>query len=299
MNPYSPQYFVDGNYGVDRTDGGRSADRPLKTMDKLFDIWSASTASKQRAAGAVVWAKGNIAEHLITPTGVPDVTIIGCGTNPRHPDTHPLNCERSSFIWKSAGTASALLTVRNPGWRFINVLFSGHASHPSLLLERTGDEDATEQDASHMMVLGCRFASGGYGIRDTGGTFNVKVIGNHFGAVTEAILGVGNIGVGQLAWHIKNNHFNNMTNGVKIAGHECWITGNVFTDGGTPGTTYVLNTSNGGGRDNFIYGNVFQTATANFNTPDIVGNATDVWFNNSIDATSPGVGGNYEAGQPA
>ncbi len=117
---------------------------------------------------------------------------------------------------------------------------------------------------------------------------------------TACILGVGNIGVGQLAWKIRNNHFNNFTNGVKIAAHECIIEGNKFTDGGTPNTTYVLNTSNGAGRDNFIVGNWFQTATANFNTPDIVGNSTDVWAaNGSIDSTAAGVGGSFEWGQPA
>lgn len=300
LNPYSPHWFVDGNYGVDRTDGGRSATRPLKTMDKLFDIWAGSDAGRERAAGSVVWCKGNIAEHLVTPTGVPDVTIIGCGTNPRHPDTHPLNCERSSFIWKSAGTASALLTVRNPGWRFINVLWQAHASHPAILMERNAIEDATEQDASHMSVFGCRFASGGYGIRDTGGCFNVRVERCNFQAVTEAILGVGNIGQGQTNWDIIGNRFYEMTNGVKIAAFGCRVIGNVFSDGGTPNTTYVLNLSNGGGGGNWIFDNFFQGTTANFNTPDVVGNATDVWMRNyGLDTTAAGTGSSFEAGNPA
>ena len=57
--------------------------------------------------------------------------------------------------------------------------------------------------------------------------------------------------------------------------------------------------NNGGGRDNFIVDNVFQTATANFNTPDVVGTTTDVWWNVSIDAAAAGVDSGHEVGQPA
>ena len=206
------------------------------------------------------------------------------------------------MTWKSAGTASALLTLRNPAVSFHNILFVAHASHPAVLMERNATETAAgEHDASHAGFYGCRFASGGYGINDTGGCFNVGIYNCWFQALTGfCILGVGNIGVGQLQWHIRNNHFNNFTNGIKIAAHECVIEGNYFTDGGTPNTTVVLNTNNGGGRDNFVVKNFFQTATANFNTPDVVGTTTDVWaVNASIDSTAAGVGGSFEWGQPA
>jgi hypothetical protein len=167
-----------------------------------------------------------------------------------------------------------------------------------LLLERTGVEDATEQDASHAEFSGVRFASGAGGINDTGGTFNVRVVDCIFQALTDfCIKGVGNIGVGQLMWRLLGNHFTGFTNGVKIAGHECVITRNCFTKGGTPNTTVVLNTNNGGGRDNFVVDNYFQTATANFNTPDIVGTATDVWNNTSIDGETNFMG--REVGVPA
>jgi hypothetical protein len=260
-------------------------------MDKAFDTIT---------AGDTIRFRGNVTEHLTTPLGAPNVTVIGDTTRPRHADTHPLNGELSGATWKSGGTNSPLCIVRTPGWRFVNILFAAHASNYALRLDRTAVEDATEEDASHLEVLGCRFASGAGGISDTGGCFNVVVEGCIFEALTTAcILGVGNIGVGQSQWIIRDNHFNGFTNGIKIAAFGCRIEGNTFTDGGTPTTTYVLNVSNGGGGNNFVVENFFQTATANFNDPDIVGNSTDVWWNVSIDAAAAGVSSGHEVGQPA
>lgn len=287
-------WYVDTNTGNDANDGS-SWDKAFLTMAAAFVVLG---------SGDTIVFAGNVREQLTTPTGAADVTIIGVGNRPRHADTHPLNGELAAATWKlpaSGSTNNPLLIIRNPGWRIENILFAAHASNYALRLERNAVEDATEQDASHLSVIGCRFASGAGGISDTGGCFNVLVQDCHFQALTTAcILGVGNIGVGQLAWKILSNHFNNFTNGVKIAAHECIIRDNFFTDGGTPNTTFVLNTNNGGGRDNLIAGNFFQTATANFNTPDVVGCATDVWaMNASIDSTAAGVGGSFEWGQPA
>ncbi len=283
-------YYVDPNRTTSRN--GSGWDNAFTTMAEAFEAI---------ASGDAIFFRGNVREQLTTPAGVADVSIIGVGNTPRHADTHPLNGEKAASTWKlpaSGSTNNPLLKVRNPGWRFINFLVAAHASNYAFLLERTGVEDATEQDASHAEFSGVRFASGAGGINDTGGTFNVRVANCIFQALTDfCIKGVGNIGVGQLMWQILGNHFNNFTNGVKIAGHECLIKGNFFTDGGTPNTTVVLNTNNGGGRDNFVVDNYFQTATANFNTPDIVGTTTDVWNNVSIDGETNFIG--REVGQPA
>ena len=284
-------YFVDTNTGSDSSNGKTWASAFL-TMDKAFDTIT---------AGDRIYFVGNVNEQLTTPLGAPNVTLIGATTRPRHADTHPLNGELSGATWKIGSLASApLLIVRTPGWRIENVLFVAHSSNYAIRLDRNAVEDATEEDASHLEVVNCRFASGAGGINDTGGCVNVGIYKNRFEALTTAcIIGVGNIGVGQSDWDIRGNTFDGFTNGVKIAAFGCRIQDNTFTDGGTPNTTYVLNTNNGGGSDNFVVYNFFQTTTANFNTPDVVGTATDVWFNVSIDATSAGVGGNYEAGQPA
>lgn len=282
-------YYVDTNTGSD-VNSGRTWATAFATMGEAFD---------HVTAGDRIYFVGNVNEQLTTPLGAPNVSVVGATTRPRHADTHPLNGELSGATWKiGALSAAPLCIVRTPGWRFENILFAAHASSVALRLDRTGVEDATEEDASHLEVVRCRFASGG-GISDVGGCFNVAIKDNVFGACDPCILGVGNIGVGQLQWHIRDNHFNNFTNGVKIAGHECVVIGNFFTDGGTPNTTYVLNMSNGGGRDNFVVENWFQGTTANFNNPDIVGNATDVWYNHALDTQAAGVNGVYEVGNPA
>lgn len=283
-------YFVDTNSGDDdRT--GKSWRSAFLTMSKAFEVLD---------SGDRIYFVGNVTEHLTTPLArAQNVTIIGATTRPRHADTHPGGGELSGATWKDTGTATPLLTLRNSGWRFENILFAANASSYAVQLERNAIETAAgEFDASHAEFIGCRFASGG-GLNDTGGCFNVLVAGNIFAAVDPAILGVGNIGVGQSQWHIVNNHFNGFTNGVKIAGFGCVVKNNYFTDGGTPGTTYVLNMSNGGGGDNFVTENWFQGTTANFNTPDVVGNATDVWYNHALDTAAAGVSGVYEVGQPA
>lgn len=272
---------------------GSSWETAFTTLDAAFDIL---------ASGDTIYVAGNVNGTLTSPVGCANVRIIGVAENPRHADTHPLHGELASATWKIGSLANAPLLILNcPGWTIENILFAAHASNYAIRLDRNAIEDATEQDASHLIVRNCRFASGGGGISDAGGCFNVKIYGCTFQALTVAcILGVGNIGVGQLMWRIEGNHFNNFTNGVKIAAHECVIKDNFFTDGGTPNTTFVLNTSNGAGRDNFIVRNAFQTATANFNTPDVVGNATDVWSGNMTpDAAAAGVSGIYEIGQPA
>jgi len=283
-SPFAQHWYIHGNSGSDGY-SGKTPDKPFATLDKLFDMW-ASAGRAKAAAGCYIHMLGNIIEHLTMPLQVPDVRFMGWGNNPRHADTHPGNGQYSGMTWKSAGTASALLTLRNPAVSFHNILFVAHASHPAILMERNATETAAgEHDSSHMKVVGCRFASGGYGIRDTGGTANVKIWGNRFEALTECILGVGNIGVGQSDWDIRDNTFDGMTNGVKIAGFGCRIQNNTFSDGGTPDTTYVLNTNNGGGSDNHVIFNSFQTADAQYSTPDLVGCSTDVWRNQLKDAT--------------
>ena len=285
-------WYVDTNSGSDSR-SGLSWDHAFLTMQEAFD---------HLTGGDRIYFVGNVTEHLTSPLATAqNVTIIGAGTRPRHADTHPGGGERTSATWKDAGTATPMLTLRNSGWVFKNILFTGNASSTIITMERNATETAAgEFDASHAQFIGCRFASGGTAISDTGGCFNVVVEDCIFNAMTICILGVGNIGYGQSQWHIRNNHFREFTNGVKIVGDGCVVEGNYFTDGGTPNSTYVLNMNNStAGQNNFVVNNWFQTATANFNTPDIVGSATDVWFNTSIDSFTAGLESGHEVGNPA
>jgi hypothetical protein len=293
LEPNGAVYYVDANLGSDSYDG-RSWGTAFLTMAAAFAVLD---------SGDTIVFRGKIREQLTAPAQIFDVTIIGAGNRPRHADDTPDGGQEAANTWTTPASPTAatpLLKLQQQGWRVVNVLFAGPSDAACVQLHRTADSGDDEKDASHAEFINCRFASGQDGISDTGGCFNVVVRNCKFGAVTAfCILGVGNIGVGQLEWTIVDNEFLEFTNGIKIAGFRCRVQNNLFTDGGTPNTTVVCNMANGGGAGNFIIYNFFQTATANFNTPDVVGSATDVWWNTSIDATAAGVGTNREVGQPA
>ncbi len=286
-------YFVDANAGSNSKDG-LSWDNAFLTMAKAFSVI---------ASGDTIYFRGKIREQLTAPVQVFDVTIIGAGNRPRHADSTPDGGQDAANTWTtpaSGATTAPLCKVLQQGWRFANILFAGPTDSDCVQLYRDAGAGDAERDAGQAEFINCRFASGYNGINDPGGCFGVLVQGCRFEALTNfCILGVGNIGAGQGSWLIENNHFYGFTNGVKICGLGCRIKGNTFTDGGTPNTTVVCNTVSNGGtsKDNFVVDNYFQTATANFNTPDVVGNATDVWNNTSIDGETGFIG--REVGQPA
>lgn len=236
------------------------------------------------SSGDIIVFAGKIREQLTTPVQVFDVTVIGSGNRPRHADATPAGGNIASNTWTTPAVAEAttpLVKVLQQGWRFENILFAGPTDAASILLYRDAGSGNDERDASHASVVDCRFASGYNHISDTGGCYGVLVQGNRFVSATNfAILGVGNIGVGQSAWHIIDNQFDENDSHVKIAGFACVIKHNAFSDGGTPDTDVVLNTSNGGGSNNIVVENYFNMADAQWSTPDIVGSATDIWQQN-------------------
>lgn len=285
-------WYVDASRSA--TGDGKSWDTAFLTMDEAFD---------NLASGDTIYFVGKVQEQLTTPVQIFDVRVIGMGNRHRHADSTPSGGNTHTAQWaapSSPTAATPLVKVLQQGWLFENILFAGPTDAACIQLYRDAGAGNAERDASHATIRGCRFASGYDGINDTGGCFNVLVEDNDFMALTNfAILGVGNIGVGQSNWIIRGNRFLDFTNGVKIAGFACRIQDNTFEDGGTPNTTVVLNVSNGGGGRNFVVGNFFQGTTANFNSPDVVGNATDVWYNTALDTAAAGTSGVYEVGQPA
>lgn len=270
----SNTYFVDATSGSDSR-SGKSWSSAFLTMAKAFSLIS---------SGDIIVFAGKIREQLTTPVQVFDVTVIGSGNRPRHADATPAGGNIASNTWTTPAVAEAttpLVKVLQQGWRFENILFAGPTDAASILLYRDAGSGNDERDASHASVVDCRFASGYNHISDTGGCYGVLVQGNRFVSATNfAILGVGNIGVGQSAWHIIDNQFDENDSHVKIAGFACVIKHNAFSDGGTPDTDVVLNTSNGGGSNNIVVENYFNMADAQWSTPDIVGSATDIWQQN-------------------
>jgi len=287
-------WFVDAFSGNSSATDGDTWDTAFATMAQAF---------AKLSSGDRIFFKGKIQEQLVTPVQVFDVAIIGIANRPRHADASPVGGNIGANTWTipaSPTAAEPLCRVLQQGWAFVNILFAGPSDDAAVELYRDAGAGNAERDAGHASFINCRFASGSGGINDVGGCVNVLVQGCRFEALTGyCIQGVGNIGVGQSDWLIQDNVFDGFTNGIKIAAFGCVLQNNKFTDGGTPATTFVLNISNGGGQDNQIVLNFFQTTTANFNSPDVVGNATDVWVNYSFNAAAAGVSGVYEVGQPA
>lgn len=290
-------YYVDALNGSD-SNAGRSWAKPFKTMARAFALIQ---------SGDTIMFIGKIREQLETPEQVFDVTIIGAGNRPRHADAAPVPVGGSSAsTWTtpaSGATTAPLVKVLQQGWRFINILFAGPTDHACINLYRDNGSGDDERDASHAEIINCRFASGQDGILDTGGCYGVLLQGNTFNAMTGyAVKSGSTVGAGHINWLIKDNRTTGCANGMLLSAITCAVKGNFFDDGGTPNTTTVLNMTGSAGAsgNNFIVDNYFQTSSANFNTPDIVGNATDVWRNYNIDATftSGGVMG-LETGQPA
>lgn len=286
-------WYVDATNGNASATDGNSWDKAFATMQQAFNVLS---------SGDTILFVGKVREQIVTPANVFDVTVIGMGPRPRHADAQ-LGGNTAANTWTtptSPTAATPLVRVLQQGWAFINILWAGPSDSACVQLYRDAGAGDLERDAGHAVFIGNRFASGSIGINDTGGCVDVLVQNCIFQALTDAcIQGVGNIGVGQSDWQILDNQFDGFTNGVKIAAFGCRIQNNTFTAGGTPNTTFVLNISNGGGADNMVVWNIFQGTTANFNTPDVVGNATDVWYNSAINTVAAGTSGIYETGQPA
>ena len=292
-NVYHVNSWNGSSSGVD----GKTWTQPFKYVEQSFDVL---------ASNDTIFVTGKVAEQLTAPLGVFDVSIIGVSPgNPRQSTNNGAQAGYSAYWTYETDDTVALLTLREQGWRLQNICFQAPASTDTtaaaVLMVRA--ESATYPDPSHAIIQDCYFAGGGNAIIDSGGVGFVRLLNNTFYAQTgfshQNISGAGI--AAPLMWRIEGNRFLGMANGVRAAFSHAVITGNYFTDGGTPTSTVVLNTAaSGGGGNNFVVNNYFQTATANFNTPDIVGNATDFWRNYSIDGADLSAGSiGLELGQPA
>lgn len=283
-------YFVDGFTGNDGNNG-LSWQAPFKTMERAFSFVKSND---------VIFLIGKIAEQLVAPLGVYDVKIIGVTGNPRQSTNNGAQAGYSAY-WKAKtpGVATPNLELIEQGWSIENILFEPTATGTGIQLTRA--EDAVHPDPSHTVVRGCRFVGGLNGIVDSGGCFGIKLFDNTFQAQTgHAVKNIAGAGIACPSfWTVLGNKFLGFTNGFAVELLHSVIKGNFFTDGGTPNTTTVLDIKGSGtaGGNNFVVDNYFQTATANFNAPDIDGFATDVWNNVSIDGTAGMIG--REVGTPA
>lgn len=293
-------WYVNATDGSDG-DNGRTWTSAFGTMAKAFSVL---------ASGDTIYFAGKVREQLTTPVNVFDVSVIGAGNRPHHADSTPTGGQYATATWTtpaSGATTAPLVKVLQQGWRFENILFQGPTDHACINLFRDAGAGDAERDASHAVIRGCRFAGGQDGVYITE-VADVLIEDNLFGSGSSGLTGFaikGIAGAGQanpLFGIVRGNHFAGNANHFYVTCSNWKIYDNSFDDGGTPNTTVVCSTvgSGVGGGNNFVYRNYFQTTTANFNSPDVDGYSTDVWVQNySFDATSAGVGSNFEAGKPA
>jgi hypothetical protein len=286
-------YYVDTLNGSDANDG-LTWDTALATMEYALNTVAADHDT--------FFVKGLIEEQVLAPQDVFDVKIIGVDS-PRHATEDGTVVSTPPHWTFETDNTTPLLELREQGWHIENILFAAPAAGAAIQLTRAETDEY--RDASHARIINNIFASGKDGVVDSGGHYNLQFYGNEFRALTghciKNITGAG-IALPQ-NWKVVGNRFLGFTNGIYTGAKHFIVKDNFFTAGGTPNTTTVLDlvgTGVSGEGSNFIVDNIFQTATANFNSPDIKGNATDVWHNRSIDGTdlsSTSMG--YEVGTPA
>ncbi len=294
------QAFVQ-NYYVNGWDGsndnsGTGWDTPFLTMEKALSVCS---------NGATVFLIGRITESITAPASLFDITIKGVVSGaPRQATDGGAQAGYSAYWVYDTDSTVANLTLREQGWRIENVAFLPPASTAATAAAiRFLRDGSTNPDPSHAVIENCYFSGGGNAIADTGGSGFLRIYNNVFRGQTGHCIKNFATGVAvPLHWHVKGNRFLNFTNGVYVASSYGVWEENKFSDGATPNTTTVMDVSglSAQGANNFVVNNYFQTTSANFNTPDVVGAATDVWRNFSIDGSDLNAGSiGVELGQPA
>jgi hypothetical protein len=246
---------------------GDNPDEPLLTMARAFQLLE---------SGAVIHFTGDIKEQLSAPDGIFDVTIIGEGTRPRHADAHTGNNGYSAATWKSPAVpaaTTALLTVRQQGWRFANILFACPSDDAALDFIRDAAAGDLERDSSHAAVLGCRFAGAGLaGIKISGteNVFDLLIKGNIFNDLTTAITA----GAFCHRFIIEDNRFDLNTNHIVASLTDSFILNNVMGQF----TTLSIDLTGGGGH-NVITKN-YLSGTYGIGGGYVKSNANDEWAGN-------------------
>lgn len=276
IKPWATYYFVDAsNFSQAASDGndGLSPDTPLRTMERAFELIEAKVSFGLGGSGSVICFIGNVAEQLVTPAGVFDVTVIGCGNSPRHADAFNGNSGYSAATWKAPSSptaATALCRVLQQGWAFYNILFDPPTDAAALEFVRNAGSGTSERDASHFRVVGNRFAAGQNHISlgatsFTENLFNGLIAGNTFNDATAASI---------------------MTAGG-VSGNRHQIIGNTFVDNATHIDLPLT--------DGVISENVFGAFTSA--SIDLTGGATNmVGPGNLLSGTYDNAGGYTESG---
>jgi len=268
-SPYGNTWFVDGYAGNDLQDG-KSPDAAFLTMTQAFTVVGNNDT---------IYLAGIIEEQISAPQDVFDVSIIGTLNRPRHSTASSVQ-QGSPADWRpeTAATATPNLTLREQGWTIKNILFDAPNAAACIKLSR--GEIASNMDASHATIQGCRFVGGGTGIEDAGGCFNVTIEGNVFQSLTNGIKCTStSVGVPH-GYIIRDNDFRQNTSDIIISLNYSTIDHNRFHMASSIVNT-VYNSAQGD--YNMVVENYFCDAAADIKT-SATGGTNDVWFNYGTDA---------------
>lgn len=267
-SPFGQPYWVNGNSGSDGQPG-TTPQTAFKTMARAFQF-----VQSLGSIGVI----GQLEEQITAPLGISSVTIFGASTLPRYGN------ESSSLTdygaaWRppsSPAAATPLLTLRQQGWRIVNMLFDCPADAAGVMLRR--QEDATYPDPSHAEFINCQFSDGSVGIQDVGGCNDIRVVGCRFLGITSRSIYCSSTGIAlPLAWQILNNNFENVDGGITAAFSNALIEGNMFIDGADLHFANGKVTTTGGVR-NFIINNYTYDVAADVDPAHgYTGVATDNW----------------------
>lgn len=241
----------------------------------------------------VIYLSGVLREQAQAPVGVYDVTILGAANQPRQATNGgvPTGGGASWLAPTTVEAGKALLELIEQSWTIENIQFAPPAALDCIRFRRM--ETATIPDASHGIVRGCYFSTGGaagHGV-NLGECKRIRVENCEF----ESLTGVGATAIRRSAdggiananmCTIVGNHFGGCSNDIILAnGTNIVVKDNEFEDA-VDGARKFIQVTGAGLR---AFNNYFrQVATAGYSVANgFEGGATDTWRNYVTDAVDP------------
>lgn len=262
-----------------------------RTWDSAYTTMAKALANVQ--SNGIIMFIGKIREQCTAPDNIFDVTIIGCGNRPRHPDLVATGYEdrsQTGAAWVAPASPTAttpLLKLRHQGWTLANFLMQGHTDAECVYLERNALSGASEYDPSHAAFVGMRFVGGVTGIRDAGGCYNVLVEYCTFRGITDgtgrAIWCSSTAVANPLEWIVRYNYFGANDNHIVAAASGWYVHDNILK---APSVTSKIDFT-GGVATNVVTRN-FLGGTYSIGGGYTGAGAADEWYGN-WGSTSPTV----------
>lgn len=263
-----------------------SYDKPYATMAGIAHLL---------VPGLVVGLSGVLKEEFTTPLGVNNVTIIGDQFTPRQATTSGVaNGGGATWLSPTSGTGT-LLKVRGQGWTVANVYFNNSATAAACVQVLTDGAGDPPVDASgeHFLLKNCILTGTDDGFNANGGTNFVTIDGCTFfgfsGSGDIAISTTAGAGVQTLlGWKILNSTFRSNASHIVAALSHGQILNNTFDTASATVISLV-----GGVAPNFVVGNRFNIAAADFDPAGgVTGVTGDCWSNTLTDAIETGLPAN-------